>query len=82
MEFKNSGERASGFRNHTRHLRLGLIVGCHSGLSFGVFRGDPLGHGRTETDTKTEIRYCIKNNGHRFSYGRDVLFYLGIGKHP
>ena len=34
---KNSGERASGFRNHTRHLRLGLIVGCHSGLSFEVF---------------------------------------------
>ena len=43
---KNSGERASGVRNYTRHLYLGLFVGGHSGLSFGVFRGDPAGHGR------------------------------------
>ena len=31
MKFKNSGERASGVRNHTR-LCLGLFVRRHSGL--------------------------------------------------
>ena len=39
VESKNSGERASGIRNHTRHLYLGLFVGGHSGVSFGVFGG-------------------------------------------
>jgi len=32
VESKNSGERASGVRNHIR-LRLALFVGRHSGLS-------------------------------------------------
>ena len=33
MESKNSGKRARGFCNHTRHLRLGLFVHRHSRLS-------------------------------------------------
>ena len=33
MESKDSGERASGVRNHTRHVYLGLFVRRNSGLS-------------------------------------------------
>ena len=33
VESKNSGERASGVRNHTRHVYLGLFVRRNSGLS-------------------------------------------------
>ena len=53
MESKNSGERASGVRNHTRHLYPGLFVDCNSGVSQGVIG---LLARRRKAEAKTGVR--------------------------